>query len=98
MAETTTATSWPASTSAFTFFAAETILAVSATDVPPNFITMRAIGRYLLPVGLCRIARRPSTLYARGGAYIHEPPELTQAAQGMNTGSTIEHDEIERFD
>ena len=53
MAETTTATSWPASTSRLTWRAALRMRSMSATDVPPNFITMRAIGPerlYLEPV------------------------------------------------
>src|SRR5690606_1949817 len=43
MAETTTATSLPASTSRFTWRATVWIRSRSATEVPPNFITMRAI-------------------------------------------------------
>src|SRR5579864_1166142 len=43
MAETTTATSWPASTSRLTWRATLRMRSISATDVPPNFITRRAI-------------------------------------------------------
>ena len=43
MAETTTATSWPASTSRLTCRATLQMCSMSATDVPPNFITRRAI-------------------------------------------------------
>src|SRR5580704_8838610 len=43
MAETTTATSWPASTSRLTWRATLRMRSMSATDVPPNFITRRAI-------------------------------------------------------
>ena len=39
MAETTTATSWPASTSRLTWRATLRMRSMSATDVPPNFIT-----------------------------------------------------------
>src|SRR5579859_7544748 len=39
--DTTTATSWPASTSRFTWFATLRIRSMLATDVPPNFITRR---------------------------------------------------------
>src|SRR3954452_23166945 len=41
IAETTTATSWPASTSRFTWRATLRIRSMLATDVPPNFITRR---------------------------------------------------------
>ena len=43
MADTTTATSWPASTSRLTWCATLRMRSMSATDVPPNFITSRAI-------------------------------------------------------
>src|SRR5271169_3480511 len=43
MAETTTATSWPASTSRLTWRATLRMRSVSATEVPPNFITRRAM-------------------------------------------------------
>ena len=43
MAETTTATSWPASTSRLTWRATLRMRPMSATEVPPNFITMRAM-------------------------------------------------------
>ena len=43
MAETTTATSWPASTSRLTWRATLRMRSMSATDVPPNFITSRAM-------------------------------------------------------
>src|SRR5262249_32984605 len=51
MAETTTATSWPASTSRLTCRATLWMRSISATEVPPNFITRRAM------VGL-RLLRR----------------------------------------
>ena len=41
MAETTTATSWPASTSRLTWAATLRMRSTLATDVPPNFITRR---------------------------------------------------------
>ena len=43
MAETTTATSWPASTSRLTWRATLRMRSMSATEVPPNFITRRAM-------------------------------------------------------
>src|SRR5689334_13636186 len=45
MAETITATSFPASTSRFTRCATDLMRATSATEVPANFCTMRAISR-----------------------------------------------------
>src|SRR5262249_62079752 len=44
MAETTTATSLPASISRLTWWATLRMRSRSATEVPPNFITRRAIG------------------------------------------------------
>jgi hypothetical protein len=41
MAETTTATSWPASTSRLTWRATLRMRSTLATDVPPNFMTRR---------------------------------------------------------
>ena len=53
MAETTTATSWPASTSRLTWRATLRMRSMSATDVPPNFITRRAMaGLRTSPAGL----------------------------------------------
>src|SRR5215472_13218126 len=43
MAETTTAAWWPASTSRLTRSATALMRSISATDVPPNFITMRVL-------------------------------------------------------
>ena len=47
MADTTTATSWPASTSRLTCCATLRIRSRSATEVPPNFMTSRAISPQL---------------------------------------------------
>src|SRR5437764_10314558 len=43
MADTTTAASWPASTSRFTRAATAWMRSTSASEVPPNFITMRVL-------------------------------------------------------
>src|SRR5665647_2749968 len=66
MAETTTATSWPASTSRLTWRATLRMRSRSATDVPPNFITKRAItfpdapkGANKRPARVCKPQRRP---------------------------------------
>ena len=45
MADTTTATSWPASCSRLTCRATLAMRSRSATEVPPNFMTRRGIGR-----------------------------------------------------
>src|SRR3954447_4715119 len=49
IAETTTATSWPASTSRFTWRATLRIRSMLATDVPPNFITRRLMTTRAFP-------------------------------------------------
>src|SRR5215471_8300834 len=49
IAETTTATSWPASTSRFTWRATLRIRSILATDVPPNFITRRLMTTRAFP-------------------------------------------------
>src|SRR5690606_28799784 len=49
MAETTTATSWPASTSRFTWAATTRMRSTFATEVPPNFMTSLAIAYPTLP-------------------------------------------------
>src|SRR3712207_8396192 len=54
MADTTTASWWPASASRFTRFATWRIRSMPAIEVPPNFITMRAIGGAL--AGAVRVA------------------------------------------
>src|SRR3984957_12006439 len=56
MADTTTATSWPASTSRLTWRATLRMRSMSATEVPPNFITRRAIE--LRPPFLFNLPRR----------------------------------------
>src|SRR3569623_1247758 len=50
IAETTTATSWPASTSRFTWRATLRIRSLLATDVPPNFITRRLMTTRAFPL------------------------------------------------
>ena len=49
IAETTTATSWPASTSRFTWRATLRMRSMLATDVPPNFITRRLMTTRAFP-------------------------------------------------
>ena len=57
MAETTTATSWPASTSRFTCRATLRMRSILATDVPPNFITRRAMTTRAFPVRISKVTR-----------------------------------------
>jgi hypothetical protein len=61
MADTTTATRLPASTSRFTRAATPRMRSIPAMEVPPNFITMRGMGalglfryrhRYARPLGV----------------------------------------------
>src|ERR1700752_3915415 len=69
MAETTTATSCPASTSRLTCRATLRMRSISATEVPPNFITRRAMTRSAFSP-----ARAPQwrlSLPAQKGAYAY---------------------------
>src|SRR5271166_473607 len=71
MAETTTATSCPASASRLTRRAALRMRSRSATEVPPNFMTMRAMRR-LIQAGAA--ARQPCDAAGDGAAanaYVH---------------------------
>src|SRR5882724_10775037 len=56
IADTTTAISWPASTSRFTCRATLRIRSVFATDVPPNFITRRPMTTGAFPERLSNVA------------------------------------------
>ena len=56
IADTTTATSWPASTSRFTWRATLRIRSILATDVPPNFITRRPMTTGAFPERLSMVA------------------------------------------
>jgi hypothetical protein len=49
MADTTTATWWPASTSRLTWRATLWMRSMSATDVPPNFMTSRLMAEDVFP-------------------------------------------------
>src|SRR4029078_4735116 len=57
IAETTTATSWPASTSRFTWRATLRIRSILATDVPPNFMTRRPMTAGGFPERLTNLTR-----------------------------------------
>src|SRR6202140_2000051 len=56
IADTTTATSWPASTSRFTWRATLRMRSILATDVPPNFITRRPMTTGAFPDRLSIVA------------------------------------------
>src|SRR5215471_15165303 len=73
MAETTTATSWPASTSRLTCRATLRMRSRSATDVPPNFITSRAMTVPDAPKGVNKqsVQARKVRAPARKGAYTY---------------------------
>ena len=66
MAETTTATSWPASTSRLTWRATLRMRSISATEVPPNFMTRRDMTGFRQALR-DRIGRNS----ARNGAYTY---------------------------
>ena len=57
MADTTTATSCPASTSRLTWRATLRIRSILATDVPPNFITRRPMTTRAFPMRISKLAR-----------------------------------------
>src|SRR6266853_454128 len=69
IAETTTATSWPASTSRLTWRATLRMRSMLATDVPPNFITRRPMTN--------------GALYRRYPAARREGAVLDQRALGL---------------
>src|ERR1700689_1878370 len=72
MAETTTATSWPASTSRLTWRATLRMRSISATDVPPNFITRRAMTSVRKP-SKTDAPTAPAHTYRRGQAAANSP-------------------------
>ncbi len=110
MAETTTATSWPASTSRLTWRATLRMRSMSATDVPPNFITSRAMwidaSPQTLIAGVIALERRPKTrVYIPAGSggcnrgarlTIREQP-WPQKPQRQSAASTVDPAEVERF-
>src|ERR1700682_757598 len=57
IADTTTATSWPASTSRLTWRATLRMRSILATDVPPNFITRRPMTTGAFPDRLSNVTR-----------------------------------------
>src|ERR1700680_27657 len=71
IADTTTATSWPASTSRFTCRATLRIRSVLATDVPPNFITRRPMTTGAFPERLNNVACAQNPERAGRKARIH---------------------------
>ncbi len=100
MADTTTATSLPASTSRFTRAATLRMRSRSATEVPPNFITMRAIravtwweGAMRAEVVLCGGAAH-ILVAARGG----QAGDLAQQGGLMMQQAGVSAAEVARFD
>ena len=79
IAETTTATSWPASTSRLTWRATLRMRSISATDVPPNFITRRAITSVR---SLQRQTRRRRRRIHTGGVRRLQPDPALRRARG----------------
>ena len=84
MADTTTATSWPASTSRLTWCATLRMRSMSATDVPPNFITSRAMVCRRVPAALelpaqsrWSAGQKGAYTYRRGRGAATAAPRLT---------------------
>ena len=113
MAETTTATSWPASTSRLTWRATLRMRSISATDVPPNFITRRAMTFPDAPKGANKRPAVPAAkgayTYRRGGRDLQHHCRAGNAPEhGAGIGpirddidparrSTVDEAEVERF-
>ena len=102
MAETTTATCGPASTSAFTSRATRRMRSRSATDVPPNFITSRDMRRGARALLLRSRRAEPSS----GAEAAPQRPAASPWRCGALTGahdvasharSSIDPAEVERF-
>src|SRR5450755_1509208 len=85
MAETTTATSWPASTSRLTWRATLRMRSRSATDVPPNFITRRAMTFPDAPKGA---NKRPAVPAAKG-AYTYRRGAETATLRALRASSAL---------
>src|SRR5579883_3677900 len=109
MAETTTATSWPASTSRLTRRATLLIRSMSRTEVPPNFWTIRAMSshpgasrarthrcrsRGANPYSVAVRQSKPRDAW-RGGRRNGMNPSPEAAARGP--GGTVDPGEIARF-
>src|SRR4051794_9349128 len=81
MAETTTATWFPASTSRFTRIATLRMRSRAATEVPPNFITMRGIVSDRRSVGgSCHLLTH-TYLRGAGGATMQQPRAVVSAEE-----------------
>src|SRR3977135_2997293 len=95
MAETTTATSWPASTSRLTWRATFLMRSISATEVPPNFITSRAMrDSHLHGVRRGRLGFEKGSIH--NGGILRLQPHPWRRAMGTG-GSTIDPAEVARF-
>src|SRR6266404_2550658 len=84
IADTTTATSWPASTSRFTCRATLRIRSILATDVPPNFITRRPMTTGAFPARLSNVTRTQNGKRTGQKARIH-----SGAVGGKQPGSGL---------
>ena len=110
MAETTTATSWPASTSRLTWRATLPMRSMSATEVPPNFITSRAMEadaslqfRDIDGASPLRAPAKKAAIHTGGvcGLQPRRPINHRRAANGLKaerqSASTVDPAEVERF-
>src|SRR5579864_3335539 len=100
MAETTTATSWPASTSRLTCRATLRMRSISATDVPPNFITRRAmslLGKPPTPARLAPAVKRAYRWRGRGGQRLRLEVR-SSAMPAPQAHSSIDPADVARFE
>src|SRR5262245_37963077 len=106
MAETTTATSWPALTSRPTRRPTLRIQSTSATEVPPNFTTKRAMPRDL---GTCRdmtaggpgkqaCPRKGAYTYRRGCGAATALETRGDMSNALQQACTVDDAEIAHFD
>src|SRR5579863_3254600 len=86
MAETTTATLLPRSTSRLTSIATWRMRSMSATEVPPNFIAIKAIARF---------APEETAAYVSGVAVLLNPRTLM--ADSASPDSSIDPGEVAKF-
>src|SRR5208337_442557 len=96
MAETTTVTSCPASTSRLTWAATLRMRSTLATEVPPNFITRRDKRASALQ-GNARLARGDAAAYKGGGATGQRPGPYEVCMSAKPAPSVISA-EVARFD
>src|SRR5471032_3039070 len=87
IAETTTATSWPASTSRFTCSATFLMRSMVATDVPPNFITRRPMVNGAVPIDMvflkCRFRAKRQHGPEKAAIHTHQAADKQHRPAGL---------------